>query len=110
MIYTDKEQEIRFVSEGSFFHINSPENFGTIFRNKEDFENGLLIYALCNKQLFRIRTLAFELMNNHFHALLKCTEQEAGFFSTLLQNIFTDTAQIPATTWTGITSYVTQRE
>lgn len=88
MIYTDKEQEIRFVSEGSFFHINSPENFGTIFRNKEDFENGLLIYALCNKQLFRIRTLAFELMNNHFHALLKCTEQEAGvFFNTFAKHL-----------------------
>lgn len=84
----DTEKELHFAKEGPFFHINSPENFGTIFRNREDFENGQLIYALCNKQLFRIRTLAFELMNNHFHALLKCTEQEARvFFNTFAKHL-----------------------
>lgn len=80
MIYIDKEQELRFVSEGPFYHINSPENFGAIFRSKEEFENGMLLFALCNKQHIKIQTLAFELMSNHFHALLKCNEQEADDF------------------------------
>lgn len=76
----DKEQEAAFAKAGPIYHINSPENFGIIFRNNDDFKAGMLLMSLCSTSFQDVVIYAFELMNNHFHCVLGGDGKRVIFF------------------------------
>lgn len=76
----DREQESAFINAGPIYHVNSPENFGIMFRNDDDFKAGMLLMSLCSTQFRDVCIYAFELMNNHFHCVLGGDEKQVVFF------------------------------
>lgn len=89
MNYLDTEKEImaHFINSGQFYHLNSPENFGIIFRDSEEFKAGMFLFALASKSTSGIKILAFELMNNHFHATIVGSQECAITFFTTFKNL-----------------------
>ena len=62
------------------FHLWTPENQQVIFTCEDDFKTGMNIFALCAVLYPSIAILTFELMDNHIHIVLYCTEAEAKAF------------------------------
>jgi len=91
-----REQELEcarlFNSFGQTYHVCSPENFEIVFRNVEEFKDGMGILAICSKLFPGIRIYTFQLMNNHFHIILSGGKIEIDefilYFKLRLQKYF----------------------
>ncbi len=67
--FRDVEGECTSVFEqlGCCWHLWSPEDFEIIFRNDDDFRDGMGIMGVVSKMFQDIIVLTFELMTNHLH-------------------------------------------
>lgn len=64
-------QERLFQESGPFYHLNTkPLENGLIFENDEDRRVALNLIALATKE-YRIEILAYALMSNHFHFIIR---------------------------------------
>ncbi len=65
------EQERLFQESGPFYHLSTkPLENGLIFENDEDRRVALNLIALATKE-YRIEILAYALMSNHFHFIIR---------------------------------------
>lgn len=65
----ERRCDLKFVENGPYWHICSPPDFPAFFCNDSEFKQGVTQLALCAFE-FKVRIVAFELMNNHLHLIL----------------------------------------
>ena len=67
--FRDVEGECTSVFDqlGSCWHVWSPEDFEIIFRNDDDFRDGMGLMGVVSKMFPDIIVLTYELMSNHLH-------------------------------------------
>jgi len=74
-----------FDSLWPFWHLWTPEDAPVVFRNEQDFMDGMGIVGICAKLTPEIKVLTFQLMSNHVHFTLSGPEAEAkSFYETLI--------------------------
>ena len=72
--YTEREQECErlFDSNGPFWHVYTDGNvMADLFRDEEDFKEGMIALAVCAVLFGKAELVTFELMNNHIHLIMR---------------------------------------
>lgn len=65
----EQEREQKFLTEGPFYHANTPEDYPVIFTNDNDYRDAMSILALTAMSFPKVNVYAFQLMSNHIHLL-----------------------------------------
>lgn len=92
--YYAKEQECeeRFRSLGSVYNANTPENHPLIFTKVEDYKAAMNILGICKMEYPDVKLYAFQIMSNHFHAVISGLESRIqdffAYFSSRLIKYF----------------------
>ena len=70
--FFNKEQdcEVKFLSSGTVFNVNTPENHPIIFSNADDYKSAMTILAICKMEYSDLQLYAFQIMSNHFHFVI----------------------------------------
>lgn len=70
--FFNKEQdcEVKFLSSGTVFNVNTPENHPIIFSNADDYKSAMTILAICKMEYSDLQLFAFQIMSNHFHFVI----------------------------------------
>ena len=88
----EQECEDKFHSLGNVYNANTPENHPLIFTKDDDFKAGMTILGICCLEYPDVKLYAFQLMSNHFHAVLGGSESRIqeffGFFASRLGKYF----------------------
>lgn len=71
----ERRCELKFIENGPYWHVCSPDDYPAFFCNDTEFKQGVTQLAMCSCE-FRVRIVAFELMNNHFHLILAGEKEE----------------------------------
>lgn len=69
-INREQDCEVKFLSSGSIFNVNTPENHPIIFSKTEDYKAAMTILAICKMEFSELRLYAFQIMSNHFHFVI----------------------------------------
>lgn len=71
---------------GPFWHLCTPGEFQqVIFVTKEDYECGMILFAICAFDCPNVKIITFELMANHIHAVLCGKEKDCEAFFALFK-------------------------
>lgn len=68
--YREQDCELKFLSLGAIFNVNTPENHPIIFSKPDDYRDAMTILAICKMEFSELSLYAFQIMSNHFHFVI----------------------------------------